>query len=124
MAVVTVVAVVVLLGGAMAAATAITKPPRGAAGLEGYTVLAASDATPTSVLLQVHSVERAAQEYRLVITMGDRAGRPQFLTLQPGEQRSILIDLRAGVPQNVRADLYAPSDALRPYRTLHLTPTS
>jgi hypothetical protein len=113
-------AAAVLVGGAIAGAIAITQPPRPARGVESYSVLAARMVGPSSLEVQVRSLEAAQKTYRLVVRDGARRPRQVTLKLRPGQRWQSSFAL-GGVGTKVRVALYAPRDSGAPYRTLELT---
>jgi hypothetical protein len=112
-------AAAVLVGSAVTGAIAITQPPRPAHGVESYSVLAARMAGPSSLEVQVQSLEAGPKTYKLVVQDGAVRRRQVMLTLAPGQRWQSTFALGA-TSAKVRVALYAPRDSGAPYRTLEL----
>jgi hypothetical protein len=115
---------VLLLGGGLAIGIVITKPPRPAQGIVGYTVLGLSPVDGDAVALHVQNLEATAKTYRLSFSVGPRTAPDMMFTIAPGQVWERRLDLGpyGGRRDTVRVSLFTPSGSRMPYRSVDLEP--
>lgn len=113
---------VLLLGGALALGIVITRPPRPAHAVVGYTVLGLTRAGPDGIAVQVQNLERRTEAYRWTLSAGGARLPGGRFTLRAGEVWERRLDLApyGGGKAAVQVSVYVPSASRKPYRSAYL----